>query len=118
LKNTDGRSKGIAFVRFNTEDSVAAAVEMSGMEHMGRSLIIEKTKPREARPQNTGGASNGGDTESTTCFIGNLAFGTVEDSLRDAFQSCGDIKDVRVARDQEGNSRGFGYVEFYDNACV
>ena len=70
---------------------------------MGRNITIEKTKPREARPAGQagfgGGQQNPVDTESTTCFIGNLAFGTVEDSLRDAFQSCGDIKDVRIARD-------------------
>lgn len=50
LKNTDGRSKGIAFVRFNDEESIANAVNQSGAEHMGRNITIEKTKPREARP--------------------------------------------------------------------
>ena len=66
---------------------------------MGRTLVIEKTKPREARPAGNDQANNNGDTESTTNFIGNLSFYTVEDALRDAFQGCGDIKDVRIARD-------------------
>jgi nucleolin len=41
--------------------------------------------------------------ESKTCFIGNLSFTTEVEALREAFQDCGEIKDVRVARDPEGN---------------
>lgn len=81
---------------------------------MGRTLVCEKTKPKEQRPAD--GAA--GNTESTTCFIGNLKFDTVEDSLREVFADCGDIKDVRIARDADGNNRGFGYVEFYEPGPV
>jgi nucleolin len=44
LKRPDGTSKGVCFVRFNDEKSVAAAIEFSGSEHMGRTLTIEKTR--------------------------------------------------------------------------
>ncbi len=44
LKDRDsGRSKGIAFVRFGDEESLNSAVALSGSEHMGRQLYIEKS---------------------------------------------------------------------------
>lgn len=64
---------------------------------MGRTLYIEKTKPRESRE---GGftQNGGGSGEFTTCFIGNLSFYATEDGIRQLFESCGDIKDVRIAK--------------------
>jgi nucleolin len=44
LKRPDGTSKGVCFVRFTDEKSLAAAIEFSGSEHMGRTLTIEKSK--------------------------------------------------------------------------
>jgi len=38
LKGNDGRSKGIAFVRFTSTDGVAKAIELNGADHMGRYL--------------------------------------------------------------------------------
>jgi len=75
LKGPDGRSKGIAFVRFNDEATLNNALEYNGSEHMGRYLVIEKTKAREGG--GTKSASNDidpNDPNATTCFIGNLNF--------------------------------------------
>ena len=70
---------------------------------MGRSITVEKTKPKPDGGYQAGGAQGGQDTtESTTLFIGNLGFETVEDSLREVFEGCGKIKDVRIAKDQDG----------------
>jgi RNA recognition motif-containing protein len=50
-------------------------------------------------------------------FVGGLAWATDEESLRGAFGSYGEIKDVRVIRDPMTNrSRGFGFVEYNDEA--
>lgn len=44
-------------------------------------------------------------------YVGNLAFHTTEDSLRNAFSSSGDVSDVQLILDREtGRSRGFGFV--------
>jgi nucleolin len=99
LKRPDGSSKGICFLRFNEEKAVASAIEYSGSEHMGRTIIIEKTK--EGGAGGAGGAAGGApvNTESKTCFIGNLSFYTEVESLRAVFEDCGEIKDVRIAKD-------------------
>ena len=102
MKNTDGRSKGVAFIRFAEEASLNTAIEYSGSEHMGRTIVVEKTKPKVTGGAGGFGGAQENTTESSTLFIGNLGFDTVEDSLRAVFESCGDIKDVRIAKDQDG----------------
>ena len=114
LKNYDGTSKGIAFIRFTTEASRDAAVEYEGSELFGRSIHVEKTIPRDQRPaKDAGGAGGQGaawsqkprseqDPNSTTVFVGNLSYGSTEDSIRHHFTGCGEIAGVRVAMDQDG----------------
>jgi len=117
LKGPDGRSKGIAFVRFTTEDGLKAAVAFSGSDFGGRSVTIEKTTPREQRAPAAGNARDFGqkserDPTSASIFVGNLSYQTTEDSLWAFFETCGQIANVRVAKDQEGNPRGFAHVDF------
>lgn len=50
-------------------------------------------------------------------FIGNLAFATTDDSLKAHFEAIGEVSSARVVTDREtGRSRGFGFVEFSDEA--
>ena len=45
-------------------------------------------------------------------YVGNLAYETREDELREAFEVHGEVQEVTVVRDREtGRSRGFGFVE-------
>lgn len=48
-------------------------------------------------------------------YVGNLSYGTTEDSLRDAFSKAGTVVSVNVLIDKmTGKSRGFGFVEMED----
>jgi len=45
-------------------------------------------------------------------YVGNLSHGTVEDDLRRAFESYGEVLSINVIRDgYTGDSRRFGFVE-------
>ena len=45
-------------------------------------------------------------------YVGNLSFKTSDASLRDAFQTHGQIESARVVMDRDsGRSKGFGFVE-------
>lgn len=45
-------------------------------------------------------------------YVGNLAFGTTEDSLRAAFAAYGTVLSSVIIQDREtGRSRGFGFIE-------
>ena len=50
-------------------------------------------------------------------YVGNLAYETREDELREAFEVHGEVQEVTVVRDREtGRSRGFGFVEMPTSA--
>ena len=45
-------------------------------------------------------------------FVGNLSFGTTEDSVRSLFETHGAVARVNIATDRDtGQPRGFGFVE-------
>ena len=52
-------------------------------------------------------------SDSTRLFIGNLAWSTTDDSLKQAFEAHGAVSDAKVITDRyTGRSRGFGFVTF------
>ena len=54
---------------------------------------------------------------SQNLFIGSLAYATTDDSLKALFETVGEVTSARVVTDREtGRSRGFGFVEFADEA--
>ncbi len=45
-------------------------------------------------------------------FVGNLSFGTTEDSVRSLFESYGSVDRVNIVTDRDtGQARGFAFVE-------
>lgn len=49
---------------------------------------------------------------NTKLYVGNLAFGTTVDQVRELFSQAGEITDVTIITDREtGRSKGFGFVE-------
>ena len=132
LSKDDGSFRGVCFVKFADSAAVDAAVANSGGEFAGRQLWIEKTKPKGEREDgfnqggrggfgndrggNRGGSfggnrggfqQDGGEkfhtNQDSTVFVGNLTYNTLEDSIWSAFASVGNIKEVRIAKDPEGN---------------
>lgn len=57
-----GRMRGFAFVEMETEAEETAAIDaLDGAEWMGRSLKVNKAKPRENKGGGGGGGRSGGD---------------------------------------------------------
>lgn len=51
----------------------------------------------------------------TKLYVGNLAFGTDNNSLEQMFSSFGQVNSAMVVTDRDtGRSKGFGFVEFGD----
>lgn len=54
---------------------------------------------------------------SQNLFIGSLAYATTDESLQAFFETIGEVSSARVVTDREtGRSRGFGFVEYADEA--
>ena len=50
-------------------------------------------------------------------FIGSLAYATTDDTLKAFFEQIGEVTSARVITDRDsGRSKGFGFVEFADEA--
>lgn len=50
-------------------------------------------------------------------FVGSLAYSTTDDSLKAHFEQIGEVASARVITDRDsGRSKGFGFVEFTDEA--
>jgi len=122
LRMEDGKSRGIAFVKFSTESARTKALDLNGTEQFGRPIKVEKSNGKADNPnkRNDGGKGNFGNTndkpipdviDSCTIFVGNMSYYSTPDTIREFFSDCGDIKDARIATDKEsGKARGFGYV--------
>ena len=51
-------------------------------------------------------------------FVGSLAWATTDDSLKEFFSQFGEVTSATVVTDRESHrSRGFGFVEFADDAA-
>ncbi len=45
-------------------------------------------------------------------YVGNLSYGTTDETLRAAFEPCGTVESATVIQDRmSGRSKGFGFVE-------
>ncbi|MBE7559196.1 RNA-binding protein [bacterium] len=50
-------------------------------------------------------------------YVGNLAYGTTEADLRQAFEAFGQVESATIITDREtGRSKGFGFVEMTEGA--
>eukprot|EP00112_Aurelia_sp_Birch-Aquarium-sp1_P005065 Seg1574.20 transcript_id=Seg1574.20/GoldUCD/mRNA.D3Y31 product="Squamous cell carcinoma antigen recognized by T-cells 3" protein_id=Seg1574.20/GoldUCD/D3Y31 len=58
------------------------------------------------------------DSKENTVFLSNLLFNTTDEDIKKKFNDCGEIKDVRIAHNQLGRSKGFAYLEFTDQKAT
>jgi len=120
LRDARGRSKGIAFVKFDSPQTLQKALAKNGADFGGRPLVVEAAAPRGQRPQRSpreGNQDREGDSapvSGSSVFVGNLSYDTTEESLRDFFQAAGEIKTVRIAKGPDGRPRGFAHIDFND----
>lgn len=119
-----GRPKGFAFVRFKTVEGKENALLLNGTLMHNREISVRPNKgraiggrPRQSRPARTGLSQK--SPGCSTIFVGNLPWEAVEKDLEDLFKDCGEIKNARIVRQSwTDKSRGFGYVEFTEEASV
>jgi nucleolin len=112
----DGKSKGIAFVKFGKRSELNAALELSGTEHLGRSLKIEEARGKptasgDSMPGRGRGGFGGQQREqrpietnaeiaTPTLFIGGLSFNSTADSIKEFFAEIGAVQSARVVTDK------------------
>jgi len=114
-----GRSKGVGYVEFREEASVEKAIELTGQKLLGIPIIAQLTeaeKNRQARnTEGTATQSNG--IPFHRLYVGNIHFSITEEDLKNVFEPFGELEFVQLQKeDQQGRSKGYGFVQFIDPA--
>ena len=133
LYRPDGKSRGRGFIKFSDENSMRSALNLHDSDMMGRRIVVEvPANSSFKRPNsggnfnnnsfnsnNTGGTNFGGfnnrpnaSEESSSVIVRKLPFNLQEDELGRIFEDCGQMRKYKIMRNDNGQSKGFGFVDF------
>jgi len=98
--NLDGRLLGVTFSNENRPAPEGNAAGFGGGNSFG------------------GQGGNKNDSSSKTVFVGNISWNTTEESLTEFFSKCGSVVAVRIAKNPDGQMKGFCHVEFDSTEAV
>ncbi|KAF4363036.1 hypothetical protein CsatB_006655 [Cannabis sativa] len=105
--DNNGQSKGYGFVQYDKEESAQKAIkELNGMLINDKQVYVGLFVRKQER-----GRSNG-SPKFTNVFVKNIADSVSDEILEEVFGAFGTITSAVVMRDANGNSRGFGFVNF------
>jgi len=111
------QNKGFAYVDFSTESALVAALTLTEKLLSGRRVLIKNAKSYEGRPdpskEEGKSGSQTGKPPSKRVFVGNLAFDTTNEELREHFAKCGEVADCFITTfEDSGKCKGYGWVTF------
>ena len=111
-----GRPKGVGFCKFCDSSSAAKALEDNDNLFLdGRPIAVSYSNDKKGSAKVRKSKFKGNKEysgEKFSIFIGNLSFKTNEDGIKNLFEDCGNIIDIRIAKRPDGNPRGFAHVDF------
>ncbi|KAK0612848.1 hypothetical protein B0T17DRAFT_620239 [Bombardia bombarda] len=110
------RSKGVGYVEFKNEETVTAALQLTGQKLLGIPVIVQLTeaeKNRQVRTTETTG-NHPNSIPFHRLYVGNIHFSITEQDLQNVFEPFGELEFVQLQKDDNGRSRGYGFVQFRD----
>ncbi|CAH0019657.1 unnamed protein product [Clonostachys rhizophaga] len=110
------RSKGVGYVEFKNEESVAQALQLTGQKLLGIPIIVQVTeaeKNRQARNSESGGG-HPNSIPFHRLYVGNIHFNVTEQDLQAVFEPFGELEFAQLQKDENNRSRGYGFVQFRD----
>lgn len=112
LKDRDGTSKGVAYIKFSKTSEAATACEAMNGELIGDSLRPIKVLIAASRQMGSSSAKNREDEKAQRLFIITPKEFT-EDTLYEQFSKYGAIDDVTIVRDRKTrDGKQFAYIKF------
>ncbi|XP_068651962.1 polyadenylate-binding protein 2 [Aristolochia californica] len=105
--DNNGQSKGYGFVQFDQEEAAQHAIkQLNGMLINDKQVYVGLFVRRQERERANG------SPKFTNLYVKNLSESTTDEDLKKIFASYGPITSAVVMRDANGNSRGFGFVNY------
>ncbi|KAB7497212.1 Polyadenylate-binding protein, partial [Armadillidium nasatum] len=112
--NEDGSSKGYGFIQFEKEEDAKIAIKKAnGMLICGLLVYVGKFKTKKEREKELYG-----NDAFTKVFIKNFDESFNEDALHELFSKFGSIKSSKIMRNENGTSKGFGFVDFENESSA
>ncbi|KAF9087816.1 hypothetical protein BGX23_007858 [Mortierella sp. AD031] len=123
-RNT-GRSKGVGYVEFYEEESVAKAIALTGQKLLGIPVIAKHTESEKNRlalqaasqaqdlAAETAAQAPPVDLSQHRLYVGSVNFDLTEEDLKQVLEPFGPIEFIKLHRDAEtGKSKGFAFVQY------
>lgn len=111
-----GNSRGYGFVHYETAESANNAIKhVNGMLLNDKKVFVGHHIPKKERQSKFEEMK----ANFTNCYVKNIDQEVKEEEFRELFENYGAITSASLAKDDQGNSRGFGFVNFvsHDSAA-
>merc|ERR1712071_84552 len=113
----DGRSRGCGIVEYATaEEAQNAITNLTDTELKGRMIFVREDRETAGGGGGSGGGGGGGGTggntsrQSSSVYVGNLAFETSWQDLKDHMRGAGNVDQANIPTGDDGRSKGCGIV--------
>ncbi|KAK4130955.1 polyadenylate binding protein [Trichocladium antarcticum] len=108
-QDENGNSKGYGFVHYETDEAAAQAIKhVNGMLLNEKKVYVGYHIPKKDRQSKFEEMK----ANFTNVYVKNIHPEVTDDEFRELFTRYGDVTSSSLARDHEGKSRGFGFVNF------
>ena len=103
----------VGYVEFKNEESVPAAIQLTGQKLLGIPIIAQLTEAEKNRqirtPESSG--NNPNQIPFHRLYVGNIHFSITESDLQNVFEPFGELEFVQLQKEEQGRSRGYGFVQ-------
>eukprot|EP00013_Stygamoeba_regulata_P029496 CAMPEP_0177645174 /NCGR_PEP_ID=MMETSP0447-20121125/9108_1 /TAXON_ID=0 /ORGANISM="Stygamoeba regulata, Strain BSH-02190019" /LENGTH=581 /DNA_ID=CAMNT_0019147639 /DNA_START=164 /DNA_END=1909 /DNA_ORIENTATION=+ len=107
VMDDSNQSKGYGFVHFETQEQADKAINrVNEMVLNGKQVFVGPFIPKKERMR------SGDSNKFTNVFVKNLDETMSESELNDMFSAFGVLKNCVIMKDENGKSKGFGFVNF------
>jgi polyadenylate-binding protein len=104
-----GNSKGYGFVHYETDEAAQQAIKhVNGMLLNEKKVFVGPHIPKKDRQSKFEEMK----ANFTNVYVKNISPEVTDDEFRELFEKYGDVTSSSLARDPDGKSRGFGFVNF------
>ncbi|KAJ4381524.1 Protein phosphatase PP2A regulatory subunit B [Didymella sp. IMI 355093] len=104
-----GNSKGYGFVHYETAEAANNAIKhVNGMLLNEKKVFVGHHIPKKERMSKFEEMK----ANFTNIYVKNIDLDVTDDEFRELFEKHGDITSASIARDDQGKSRGFGFVNY------
>ncbi|EJD02338.1 polyadenylate binding protein [Fomitiporia mediterranea MF3/22] len=108
----NGRSRGFGFVHYDTAEAADTAIKaVNGMLLNDKKVFVGHYISKKERQAHIDEQKS----QFTNLYVKNLDTEVTDDEFNDMFAKFGEVTSAVVQKDEEGKSKGFGFVNFKDH---